>query len=188
MLQLDEIKNLTEACKEALVAITKSKPSEWLPLYTAFGGTIVGAIASFFPTFFLERYREKVQSRRVLASLLAEISAFLEVIEHRKYHYSVKKAIEYLETQPAGTTYSYSVSVPDHYSRIYQENCGNIGAINKKYAQKIVIFHQLIDAVVQDVKPGGIISNGANINDFKEMENIFTRAIKIGNELLALEP
>ena len=162
----------------------ETKPNEWLPVYAALGGAFAGAIASFFPTFLLERYRENKQSSRVLAALLAEISAFLEVIEHRKYHDSIKKVIEHLKDQPAGTTYSYSVCVPEHYSRIYQANSSNIGAIDKTYGQKIVIFHQLVDSVVQDVKPGGIISNGADVEAFKELEKIFARAILIGNELL----
>jgi hypothetical protein len=120
----------------------------------------------------------------LLASLLAEISALLQIIEHRKYHESIKEVIEHLKDQPPGTTHSYTVEVPTHYSRIFQENCSSIGRIDKFYSEKIIIFHQLIDAVVQDVKPGGVISKGANLDTFEETEKILSRAIEIGNELL----
>jgi len=179
----EDVKNLTETLK-MLGELIESKPNEWLPLYAALGGAIAGAIASFFPTFMLERYREKKYSRRILASLLSEISALLEIVQHRGYHKSIKDKIEYLRTQPVGSTCSFTVHVPEHYSRIYQENCANIGAIDEFYSQKIVIFHQLIDSIVQDVEPGGIISSGAKIGAFEEIDIIFTRAIQIGNELL----
>ena len=66
-----------------------------------------------------------------------------------------------------------------------QSNCENIGAIKKEYAKKIIQFHQLVDAVVQDIKPGGIVSNGATIEVFKELDEIFTQALQVGSELAA---
>lgn len=179
----EEIKYLVEALKK-IDEFLGTKPNEWLPVYAALGGAIAGAIVSLIPTFVLERYRENKHSSNVLAALRAEVSAFLEIIEHRKYHDSIKKVIDDLKDQPDGATYSYSVCVPDHYSRIYQANSSNIGLIDKTSAQKIVTFHQLVDAIIQDVKLGGAISNGGDIEAFKELEKIFSRAIIIGNELL----
>ena len=179
----EEIKYLTETLK-MLHEMMETKPNEWLPVYAVLAGAIAGAITSFFPTLLIERRREKKFSRRVLASLIAEISALLEIIKHRGYHESIKEAVEHLKTQPAGSTYSLTVDVPKHYSRIFQDNCGNIGVIDEYFSQRIVIFHQLIDAVVQDIKPGGVASTGAELEAFEEMDKIFTRAIQVGNELV----
>ena len=70
-----EINSLTEALK-MLGEMIESKPNEWLPVYAALGGAIAGAVASFFPTFILQRYREKKFSSRVLASLLQKFLRF----------------------------------------------------------------------------------------------------------------
>lgn len=179
----EDIKSLTETVK-LVGEMVATKPNEWLPVYAALGGAVAGAIASFFPTWLLERRRDSNFSTQVRNCLLAEISALLEIIEHRGYLTSIREAVEHLKSQPEGTTYHFTVDVPQHYSKIYQENCCNIGVVQNNVAQKIVVFHQLIDAIVQDVKPGGIVSSGAPIEAYEELENIFSRAIEIGHEIL----
>ena len=179
----EEIKSLAETLQIA-TEIVQTKPNEWFPVYAALGGAFTGAIASFFPTYLLDRSRERRHSRRLLAALLAEISSILEIIKHRKYKEILDRIIDNLKEEPLGRTSTFTIDSPLHYSRIFQENCSNIGAIDKLNAPKIVIFHQLIDAAVQDVKLGGIFSNGADIHAFKETEKIFAKTIKIGNELV----
>lgn len=178
----EELKNLAEVIS-LLKDVTSPPANEWLPLYAALGGAITGALASFFPTLFLESRRESREAKRIQSAVLTEIVALLEIIEHRRYLDSVQEVITYLETQSQETTYTFTAIIPDHYSRIYQENCSNIGVIETQIAKNIVIFHQLIDSVVQDVKPGGVVSQGANIEAFRELKRIFNRAIQIGHEL-----
>ena len=76
-----------------------------------------------------------------------------------------------------------SVDVPLHYSRVYQENCKNIGVISNEVASEIIIFHQLIDAVVQDIKPNGAFSSGATLETFEQMLKIFEQALSVGRKL-----
>lgn len=94
----DDVKNLTETL-QMISHMTSEKPNEWLPLYAALGGAVAGAIASFFPTLLLERNRENKQSRRLLCSLVAEISALVEIIEHRNYRDAVKEIITHLKAK-----------------------------------------------------------------------------------------
>lgn len=178
----DDIKNITETL-QMISQMTQEKPNEWLPLYAALGGAVAGAIASFFPTLLLERHRENNQSRRLLASLITEIHALVKIIEHRNYQGAVKDIIAHLKTQPPASTYAFTVAIPKHYSRIYQENCGRIGSVTEFYAKRIVIFHQLIDSIVQDIQPGGVISGGGTLKSFEEADKLFTQAIAISNEL-----
>ncbi len=174
----EDIKNLTETVASSI----GTQPINWLPLLLA---ALLGSLVAFLPTFVLECYRDHKFSKRILIALLAEISALIEIAERRKYQESIREVISYLATQPEGTAYTFTVKVPDHYSRIFQSNCENIGAIKKEYAKKIIQFHQLVDAVVQDIKPGGIVSNGATIEVFKELDEIFTQALQVGSELAA---
>ena len=178
----EEIKALTETIK-ILTEMAETKPNEWLPVYAALGGAVAGAIASFFPTWFLEKHRDRRYSNKIQNCLLTEISALLEIIKHRGYLTSIRAVIEHLKSQPQGSTYAFTVLVPPHYSRVYQENCRDIGLVRSDIAEKIVVFHQLIDSVVQDVQPGGVASVGATIDSYEEMEKIFSRAIQIGYDL-----
>lgn len=163
--------------------LLSQRPNEWLPVYAAIGGAFVGAISSFFPIIIVEVFRNRKESRQIEKSMIVEISALLEVIEAREYLDKFKKIIEELKSDPEIESFSLTIDVPIHYSRIYQENCNRIGIIDSNKAAKIVRFHQLIDAVVQDVKPGGMLSNGAEANFFVGTARILEQALEIGNEL-----
>ena len=75
------------------------------------------------------------------------------------------------------------MNVSKEYSRIYQANAHQIGVIQTEQAVDIVRFHQLMDAVVQDVRPGGLLSNGAQLHAFTETEKIFKSALEVGRKL-----
>ena len=81
----DEIKALTETVR-MLSEMVEAKPSQWLPVYAALGGAVAGAAASFIPTLILERRRDNKFSQQVLACIIAEISALLEIIDHMLRH------------------------------------------------------------------------------------------------------
>lgn len=180
---IEDAKSLAEIT-QILTSVLQEKPNEWLPVYAALGGSLAGALGTFFPSFLIEKYKDKQESNRLLSSLLAEVQALLNIIEYREYGDSIKKIISYLKTQKINTTQRLTVIVPDHYCRIYQENAGKIGIIPYKHAHKIIIFYQLIDAVVQDVKPNGVLSNGTTIESFEAADIILTKAVIIGNELI----
>ncbi|MDG5501410.1 hypothetical protein [Marinobacter sp. BGYM27] len=164
--------------------LTSSKPNEWLPLYAALGGAIAGAIASFFPTWLIERRREAAFAKQIESCLLAEISALVEIVDRRGYLSALKDVTDYLRQNPEGTYCKFAVDVPSHYSRVYQDNCKHIGVVRSDIAQEIIVFHQLVDAVVQDMKPNGVFSEGATLETFEEMEVIFGEAMDIARKLL----
>lgn len=163
--------------------LLSQRPNEWLPVYAAIGGAFVGAVSSFFPIIIVEVFKNRKESRQIEKSMIVEISALLEVIEAREYLDEFKKIIEKIKSDPEIESFSLTIDVPTHYSRIYQENCNRIGIIDSNKAAKIVRFHQLIDAVVQDVKPGGVLSNGAEVDFFVSTARILEQALEIGNEL-----
>ena len=177
-----DARDLFETLK-LLTDLISQRPSEWLPVYAAIGGAFVGAIASFFPILIVETYKNRMESHQIQASIIAEIAALVEVMEARGYLGSLKNIVEQFNAKPELTSYSISVDVPSHYSRIYQGNCSRIGLICSNTAVKIVRFHQLIDAVVQDVKPGGVLSRGAEKKAFIEAIAILEQALEIGEEL-----
>lgn len=176
-----------QAIAESLMVVSElssPKPNEWLPVYAALGGAIAGAIASFFPTWLIERRREAAFAKQVESCLLAEISALVEIIDRRGYLSALKDVTDYLRQNPEGTHYKFAVDVPSHYSRVYQDNCKHIGVVRSDIAQQIIVFHQLVDAVVQDMKPNGVFNEGATLETFEEMEVIFGEAMEIARKLL----
>ncbi|MCW8357055.1 MULTISPECIES: hypothetical protein [Marinomonas] len=177
-----DVQSLAETLK-IINEITASKPNEWLPVYAALGGAVAGAIASFFPTWIMEKRRDVNFSRQIENCLLAEIKALVEIIDHRGYLLAIEETVTYLRTQPEGVLCTLIVDVPPHYSRVYQDNCKNIGVIINGKASEIITFHQLIDAVVQDIKPDGAFSSGATLDTFEKMLKIFEEALSIGRSL-----
>jgi len=183
LLSPDDPQSVAETLK-VLSELTTSRPNEWLPLYAALGGAIAGAIASFFPTWLIERRREAAFAKQIESCLLAEISALVEIIDQRGYLSAIKTVAGFLRDSPEGTLYKFAVDVPPHYSRVYQENCKHIGVVRNDVAHQIIVFHQLIDAVVQDIKPNGAFSDGASLETFEEMEVIFGEAMDVARKLL----
>jgi hypothetical protein len=127
-------------------------------------------------------YREAAFSKQIQICLEAEVSSLVEIIDNRNYLLAIKAAIDHLKSNPKDK-YCLAVDVPPHYSRVYQDNCKHIGVVNAEVAREIITFHQLIDAVIQDLKPDGPFSSGASLETFEEMQSIFEQALFIGRKL-----
>lgn len=163
-------------------AISTLKSNEWIPVISALGGTVVGAITTYYPTKYLEDRRAKEFSKQVQNCIIAEISALIRIIENRKYVESIEDAISHLEKNPS-EQYQLFADIPLHYSKIYQEQCKNIGVLDRKTAREIINFYQLIDAVVQDLKTSGSFSTHPSLKGYKESLEMFKLAIQIGKNL-----
>lgn len=158
-------------------------PNILIPALAGILGAVVGVISSFVPNLITDYFRNKREAKKIEASLVAEIKALIEVADARNYQITLNKICAHLQSKPQGTTYSFTVNVSQEYSRIYQANAHQIGVIQTEQAVDIVRFHQLIDAVIQDVRPGGLLSNGAPLHAFTETEKIFKFALDIGRKL-----
>ncbi len=158
-------------------------PNIIIPAVTGIVGAFVGAISSFVPSLISEHFKNKKISELIEASLVSEIQALVEISETRKYMHGLEQASIYLKSQPFETEIPFTVNIPDHYSRIYQSNAHQIGAVNRSKAVDIVRFYQLADAVVQDIKPGGVLSQGGNLKAYEEAIDILGQALEIGRKI-----
>lgn len=181
-----EPQQVLEAVKviEAIKPLFVERHNQWLPVIGAIGGALVGAIAAFFPTYLIEAVRERKQSAAITRALIAEIRALLVIIEHRRYLSLIEEIVHYLKENPQVPYHAATVGVPDHYSRIYQAHAKSIGLVKPDLAAKIIEFHQLIDAVVQDISEGGTFSQeGGTIEAYSQAIKILETAIEIGRDL-----
>ncbi|MDP1539506.1 MAG: hypothetical protein Q8L72_02500 [Moraxellaceae bacterium] len=182
-----ETQQLLEAAQtiEVLQSLFRSEPNEWLPVIAAIGGAFVGGISTFFPSYFLEARRHRLERKGITAALISEISALLKIIERRNFLGGFFDAIQYLEENP-NDRYTLTVKVPDHYSRVYQSHIDRIGLVEPKLAADIIEFHQLIDAVVQDIVPGSPLQEyGGDIEAFEELIKILGSAKHLGHKILS---
>ncbi|VXC15602.1 conserved hypothetical protein [Pseudomonas sp. 9AZ] len=180
-----ETQQLLEAVQtiETIKLLFSENQNEWLPVIAAIGGAFIGGVSTFFPTYIIEARKRRHEKDAITTALLSEISALLKIVEHRKYLDSVEEAVAYLK-ENTEALYKFSVRIPEHYSRVYQFHVANIGIVNPSLAASIIEFHQLIDAVVQDVTLGGpIAETGGDAEAFEELLAILKSAISIGQKI-----
>ena len=180
-----EAQQLLEAVRtiETIKALFAEQPSEWLPVIVAIGGVFVGGISTILPTYMYEARKRNYDKESVTTALLSEISALLKIIEHRKYLRGIEEVVAHLK-ENTDILYQFSVRVSEHYSKIHQAHIAQIRIVKPALAVKIIEFHQLIDAVVQDIIPGGAIAEaGGDLEAFEELLAILNSAIVIGKKL-----
>ncbi|MCQ8860076.1 hypothetical protein [Plesiomonas shigelloides] len=172
----------------SLILIAFSKQSsvqgnEWITLIAALGGALTTAVCGGLMSYQTENSKQKRTAKCLATSLILEVLALKTVIEQRQYVESFEEVISYLRTNPDIESVPYQADIPEHYSRIYQGQCHNIGLIEKEIAIKIIKFHQLLDAIVQDIKLGGTFSDGMTLKGAEEDYRMFTEAMRIAKEL-----
>jgi hypothetical protein len=163
-----------------------TQQNQWIPVIAAVGGALVGAISAIFPNMIIERFKERRAVKALTESIVCEIVAILKIIEYRRYLESVEKIIENLRSKP-GNTISFTVVIPDNYFKIYHANLDKLSMIDRSIRVKVVTFYQLLEAVIQDVKPGGYISTSPRgIEPYIESASILRKGIELGKEIVAI--
>lgn len=179
-----DAKQLLEAA-QILEAMNHSVKNEWLPVFAAIGGALVGGIATFVPSFLLERQRRKDERLTVTNALLAEVRSILSIVEQRQYLKNIREKEALLREKSPEETIKFSIRIAKHYSRVYQSHVDRLGTLDSAFATKIIQFHQLLDSVVQDVSPGGVIAEDeGNHQAFSQLVEITEKAINLGEELV----
>lgn len=163
---------------------TQQQPNYWIPVIAAFGGAVIGAVASFISTRGVESYKRAQQAKAIRLAILAEIKAMLAICEVRQYLDSLRSAISYLERTP-NTQYKFIVRSEDEWSRVYAANVGQLGLLASEEASLIVEFYQMMQACISDVRPGGLIAEGAGLEQFRELERIYGRALSLGEQIVS---
>ena len=154
-------------------------------MYSALGGAFIGAVSSFFPNYILNRFKDRKEKRSTTFQLYAEIKATIELIEHRNYIQQFERVVEAFNSKQT-TPFTYQIQVPEERFPIFKSSLDRLGVIDVDIQVKVVEFYQLLEAVVQDVKPGGLLNaSPAPLEAFQEALRISKRARQVGAEILA---
>lgn len=180
-----DTKQLLEAVEiiKVVKLVLETSQNEWLPVIAAVAGAFVGGVSTYLPNLLIEQRRRRDERHRVESALLAEVRAILSIVEHRNYIEELGRVVDDLRNAP-GTTCKFQVRVPDHYSRVYQAHIASLGIIDSHLGTKIIEFHQLLDAIVQDITPGGSIADeGGDVEAFEQLVMIAKTAVAIGRRI-----
>ncbi|MBZ0096683.1 MAG: hypothetical protein K8H75_15115 [Sulfuricella sp.] len=158
----------------------------YLPMYSALGGAFVGAVSSFFPNYIIAKLKDRKDKRSTTLQLYAEVKATIELAEHRNYIQQLERVVEAFNAKQV-TSYTYQIQVPEDRFPIFKSSLDRLGMLEVDIQVKVVEFYQLLEAVVQDVKPGGLLNvRPAPAEAFQEALRITKRARQLGGEILAI--
>lgn len=171
-----------EAIKGLKDLFSPSDP--YLPVYSALGGAFVGAVAGIIPATILDWKKNRDKKKSVTLSLYSEIKANLEIYERRKYLSTFRDIVSLLESGST-ETYLLKIEITDNRFPVYRSHVEKIGILDAELAVLVVRFYQLVDAIIQDVKPGGFLNTQVQgLDVYKEVLHLAETAINVGEQFL----
>ncbi len=146
-------------------------------------GTIGGAMAAYFPNRLMARNQREELRKSTSFQIYAEIKAILEIERHRGYTKGLESALQAFDSGNI-KSFAYTVHIPDDRFMIYKANLANIGLLPPPVQTRVVLFYQLLEAIAQDIKPGGFLNSPpAERTAFAEAVQIVKRAKEVGTEV-----
>lgn len=183
-ISLEAIQSSIELIKDVKALLVLQDP--YLPVYSAIGGAIVGAMAGIVPTFINSWIKDRSHRKALSLQLYAEVKATLEIARARQYANGLRQTVSLLSSGKI-QSHIYQIQIPDDRFPIYKNSLSNLGLLNIKLQVPIVSFYQTLEAIIQDVKPGGILNaNPAGLIEFSEVLSLVEKAEQLGEEILNL--
>ncbi|AYY80254.1 hypothetical protein ACNARK_05165 [Proteus sp. DFP240708] len=151
------------------------------PAVTALIGSLIGAGITACSGLYMERRRHRRNVEIYTAGFIAEVESLVEIINIRGYITDLEST---LQTLPKDQSISFNILIPDNYARFYDANIAYVGLLKPTTAKNLVIFHQILQAIVQDFKPESFCSaNGHSYDTLKELLNLANKAIQLADEI-----
>lgn len=158
---------------------------ETLTAIVGLGGVVVGGITTFSGSFLLSWLQKREEKKAISSAILSEIRTTLQLVEARQYIEGIKEILRQLEEDEINSS-TFEVIVPDDYCIIYKNNVDKIGLLPDSIRDNVVMFYQLLEAIICDVKPGGrIAAQQSGTQEFDELLRISAMMIALGEELIA---
>lgn len=176
---------------------------DWAPLVHSLAATnwtavliaLVTSCTTMLGPFLLWKKQGQRERESVRAALFAEVAALVEIVDRRGFLSALRERERILTERQSSPmqmfqgdqgSESYEVAIDSQYSRIYQGSVSRLGVLTAEEARQIVRFHQLADAVRQEVIPGGTLAEGtSDPGAFKENADFLEEALQIGRSLTA---
>ncbi|GHB24526.1 hypothetical protein [Salinicola rhizosphaerae] len=167
----------------------ESLNTSWMTLVASaiVGG--LGLAGALGAPAYTEWRRRRNESETLRAALAADIRASIGVIQNRQY-------LEALQKGPSEGEPGLEVAIPEDAFSMFKSNAGLVGLLSPDDANDIVTFYFLLESVVQDVKPGGVLSKALRApsvtqqtkDTFQRDALLLEQALAIGERFLARKP
>jgi len=158
------------------------------PAYFGVAGAVLGTLASFVPTYILERLKRKHETIAVTSAIVTEVRVTLFLIEKRGYVEGIETILAALRANEYPTA-KIQIFFPDDLFPIYKANLSQIGIVPAAVRDDIVRFYQLLEAAIADVRPGGhIAANECGEIPLAQLHEIVSEAISIGKKITTAYP
>jgi hypothetical protein len=155
-----------------------------IPVLAALGGAALGMFGSFLPTYTLECFKKKEESRSTTSAILTEIRVTLELFRHRQYLNEIESILEQFRQDKTPDS-TFQVVMPETCYPIFKSQVGKIGLLPEHLRDDVVTFYQFLEAVICDVKPGGTFSVPRDKHFFECLFEISKETVRIGEQILA---
>jgi hypothetical protein len=162
--------------------------SVWIPLLSAFVGTILGGLVSIVTAFKIEEHKRNLEGRAVTLAILTEIRVMISLIEIRGYLKDLEKTLADLR---AGTIRSstFEIQFTQDQFPIFSSNRDKIGLLPVNIMSDVVRFYMLLEAAIADVRPGGLLAaNECGEKEFAALLNITGESLRLGRNIVAAYP
>lgn len=124
---------------------------DWATVLATLIGGALAIAGGVFQSAFAESRRIKHERDVVKNALLAEISAVKELCDAREY-------LQGLRDVAAGLCTGLEVNMPAELFIVYRANLSRLGLLSVNDAASIIRFYGMVEAVAQDIRPGGMIA------------------------------
>jgi len=148
-------------------------------------GAVGGALAAYLPTRLMARHHRETLRKSTAFQLYAELQSLREIEKQRGYIAVLRATVDAFNR---GQIKEWTLEIQFHDDRfpIYKANIGNLGTLPPKLQSRIVFFYQILEAVVQDAKPGGLLNKTPNgAAPFVENLRIAEKAKTLCDEAIA---
>jgi hypothetical protein len=181
MADLQVVQISLETLKTVKTLMEPSQP--WIPVIAAILGAAVGGLVPIFVRIYEEYRARKINRNAVANQIYAEISALLEIIDKRQYLQDIQMIVNQLTVNP-NYQQTFQIQISEDISQMYKINLDRLPLLNPSLQTKIVKFYRFLDALVQDVKPGGVFNiSPITIYGAQQFLLIANEAITLGQEI-----
>lgn len=160
----------------------------------------LGSLLTWLPNHFSSSKRQKAEAFAVRKAITAEVESIVRTVEARDYINIFSNTVDEINMQEAIDNSANSelddpdvwykckgkcqVNIGASYNRIYIAHIDKLGLLDPDFAKDVVTFYAYIDSVARDVTPGGILYEGAYIEDFKQSAFVLQRSLLIGDAIV----
>lgn len=151
-------------------------------------GVLVGGAITATVNYRVENAKRRHEKESFEAGFIAEVDALLMIIEKRRYLDFFTEFLKMPEIVSGGSHAMLYALIPDNYAPFYQNNMSKVGLLGPDKSSKLIQFHQILTAIIQDFKPDSYVGkHGFEKGALEENLHLLEMAISLGNELTTRE-